>query len=153
VDEYNELLTQKNRWARIVGSTLIEEVTTQIPISIIEKSNRSTLLMRGYYLLLHQVKVMETSNDDIAELSTEQLLLYTLNKDRFVYEYANLENLSTDIAEKHLAFLAESLLSLKFRGQQLMWQYSKTLRNVYTSAELEIWNNSILTDTVYIGQV
>ena len=147
-----EWFTEKY-WIRHDSGGKFTQYIDSVPSDIVKKREIAIRRARGYYLLLEQATIIGCSYDNLDDLSTDDLPMYLLNKEQYIKEYAHSLDISLDIASKHLNFLAESLTSVYFRKQSLIWKYSRTLKTVETEQDFITWKNSVIRETVGLGQV
>lgn len=140
-------------WIKHLGGGKFEEFTGIITPELIKKREVALLRTRGYYLLLEQVTILGCSYDNLSDLNSYDLPMFYLNKDLYIREYSRSMNIPYDISSKHLNFLADSLLSAHLRKQSLLWKYSNTLKAVNTEDDLREWRETVIRETVGLGQV
>lgn len=140
-------------WIKHESKGRFVEYTDTVPSEIILKREIAIRRSKGYYLLLEQASILGCSYDNLSDLSVDDLPMYLLNKEQYIREYSTCMNVSYDIASKHLNFLAESLMSVHFRKQTLIWKYGASLKTVETDQEFTIWRDSVIRETIGLGQV
>lgn len=147
-----EWFTEKY-WIRHDSGGKFTQYIDSVPTDVVKKREIAIRRARGYYLLLEQATIIGTSYDNLSDLSTDDLPMYLLNKEQYIREYAQSKGMSLDIAEKQLTFLAESLISVYFRKQTLIWKYGTSLKTIETEQEFIDWKNNVIRETVGLGQV
>jgi hypothetical protein len=140
-------------WITHDGGGKFSEYKYEITSELIKKREIAYRRAKGYYLLLEQATIVGCSYDNLSDLSTDDLPMYYLHKEQYIKEYARCMNMSVESAGKHLNFLAESLLSVHFRKQTLIWKYGNLLKLVETELDFLAWRKDVLNETVGIGQV
>lgn len=126
---------------------------TEITEDLRAKRDWARLRARGYWILLEQATILEHSYNNLSDLNIEDLTYYNLFRKEFIEKHSVSTGMSLLESEKHLDFLADSLKSLHFRKQTLIWKYSRSLKDIKTESEFIIWRDSVLNETVGIGQV
>jgi len=140
-------------WIYHYGTGQFSEYTGTITPELIKKREIAQRLAKGFYLLLEQATIVGSSYDNLSDLTTDDLPMFYQHKEQYITEYARCMNMTIEVASKHLNFLAESLLSVHFRKQTLIWKYSNSLRLVETEQEFLTWKTTVINETVRIGQV
>jgi hypothetical protein len=154
LNRFDPSLFDESKWAMQLQGPTFKELSSDADLELLSrKRSRAKLLQRGYFILLDQTTGIETSFDCMSDLSSFDLPMYTLNKDEYIKQFAQYREMSIEESTKHLEFLADSLMSVHFRKQTLVWKYSKTLRDVHTEEQLLKWRETLLTETIYLGQV
>lgn len=148
-DLYND-----EKWIIQLPGPIFQPLTDDSVLEILkEKRERAKLLQRGYYILLEQTSAIETLFDSMSDLSSFDLPMFIMNKEKYIEAFSLARTISFEEAEKHLNFLSESLLSVHLRKKSLFWKYSNTLRSVKNNNDFDIWLHSLLTETLYLGRV
>jgi hypothetical protein len=140
-------------WIKHVDRNGFVEYVDPLTPDLISKRKKALLRSKGYYVLLEQATIVGCSYDDLSDLSTHDLPMYNANKEQYINEFSICMNVSKDIARKHLDFLAESLMTAHFRKQTLIWKYGATLKTVETDEDYAMWLETVLRETVGLGQV
>ena len=140
-------------WATIDKKWKIVKLDNCVSELNIEKRMLAYLRTSGYAFLLEQASILGTSYDSMGALDSSNLPIYLADKERYETEYSIAMNISLPIATKHLNFLADSLQSIYFRQQSLLWKYSHTLRSVNNSQQLAVWKEEVFKETIGLGQV
>lgn len=142
-----------DKWIQVDHRINFSLYTGVINPTMVYKKDIAILRARGYYMLLEQATIMECSYDNLSDLSSTNLPMYLLNKEKYISEYSLHKNVSIDISRKHLEFLSDSLISEHFRKQTLLWKYGSALKSVNTPDEYKKWETSVLLETLGSSRV
>jgi hypothetical protein len=161
VEQYDTYFTKNIRqevldnsaWAKVSYRPMAFTDVIDPPEKAIQGRARARMMAHGFYILQGQVTIVSNSYDNLGDLNLEDLPLYMLYKDRFAAEYAATKTIPLESAKKHLEFLADSLTSVYFRKQTLVWEYAASLKTVQTNEQFDSWRESLLKETVGLGQV
>ncbi len=131
----------------------IEITRVPPPQHVLDKRSRINILRPGYWFLMEQATIIETSFDGYDFLNSSDALNYMLMKGPYVEAYALTSDVSLEVAEKHLDFLARNLMKLHARKKQLMHKYSVKLRKVHTQKEYDEWMQELYNEVIGLGRV
>lgn len=147
-----EWLTNHKKWILFGKDGKLSESKILPSLQNIENRKIAYLILNGYFMLSSNATLLGTSFDNLSDLNSEDLALYSLHKERYIKEYAIHKNIDTTTAKKHLDFLEESLLDVQFRKQTLMWRYGDLLKKIKSASDLEYLKSAIINE-VRVGKV
>jgi hypothetical protein len=149
-----EALIARRVYFSLERGGILKELDPKVVNDVVrQKIAKAKLLAVGFSHLQWFANLATTSSLYSAVITYDNVDLYLQNPTLFINTYADAVGIDAATAQKQVEFDFQNLQTLRLRRQEILWRYGKTLLEVNTEDELNVWRTQVKNNTVDVGVV